>query len=110
MGNKHSVEKIIWTENNFDEMKWHDCRIYAFAFNEYKLMLDIDYIFEWVIPQTDEKYYKFWVSPVTIVFDNVYDLQIDIESICDLEIRIEEIYREQARMPKNKDYINKDTE
>jgi hypothetical protein len=106
----YNLEKWIWTEKDFSKMKWHDCNIYAVAFqkNDYKLMFDIDYIFEWINPMSQDKYYKFWVSPATLVFENVYDLEIDID--CNLSIEIDTICREQPKQPKNSSYIKKDLE
>lgn len=110
MKEEYSLEKWVWTEEDFSKMKWHDCTVYGVAVDKknYKLMFDIDYIFSWIIPQSQDDYYKFWVSPATLVFENVYNLEIDIES--NLEIDIDTIYREQPRQPKNKDYILKDLE
>lgn len=105
------LKKWILTEDDFSKMKWHDCSIYAMAFQKhaYKLMFDIDYIFKWVTPTDKENpYYKFWIAPTTLVFENVYDLEIDISS--DLSIEIDTIYREEARQPKNHKYIDKTIE
>ena len=49
----YSLEKLVWTEDDFNKMIWHDCNIYALAFDKYtyKLMFDIDYIFDWMRSQ-----------------------------------------------------------
>ena len=61
-----------------------------------------------ITPQSQGDFYKFRVSPVTLVFENVYDLEIDIGGT--LEIEIDSICREQPQKPKNIDYILKDLE
>lgn len=43
----------------------------------FKLLFDIDYIFKWVGPEEDG-YYRFWISPATLIFENVYDVNIDL--------------------------------
>jgi hypothetical protein len=43
-------------------------------------MFDLDYIFKWVDPEPEGTYFKFWVCPVTMVFANVSDVVINIES------------------------------
>ena len=90
-------------------MFWHDCKIHAIAFDEfnYKLMLDLDYIFKWVGPEEDG-YYGFWISPVTLIFENVYDLDISLGYT--LGTIIESLERDNPSKPKNSDYINKDVE
>lgn len=80
----YTLEKQIWTEKDFDQMGWHDARIYGFVFyptDEYRtdLIFDIDYILEWVNPVPPEEYFSFWVSPCTLKFENIYDLQIEID-------------------------------
>ena len=78
---QYQVEKWIWTDADFDVMGWHDSNIYAVAFlyETFEFALDIDYIFQWVHPAENETYFKFWVAPSTLVFENVYDLKFDIE-------------------------------
>ncbi len=61
-------------------MGWHDATIHAIAHLEesYELALDIDYVLEWVGPEEDG-YYRFWVAPATLVFENVTRVHIDLE-------------------------------
>lgn len=78
----YQLEKEIWSESDFHRMGWHDSRVWGvFADVEaYEIAFDIDYIFQWVKPKKKGGYFKFWVSPVTMVFSNAYDLKIDIHS------------------------------
>ena len=86
------------------------CKVYGIGFDDenFKLLLDIDYILDWVKPTYDNSYFNFWVSPATLVFENVYDLNIDISSM--LGIEISELLREDPKTPRNKEFINRDTE
>jgi len=77
------LEKGIWTHDDFERMGWHDSSIYACGAipEDFELMFDLDYIVEWVPPGADEKYYSFWVAPATLVFQNVADVQVTLESM-----------------------------
>jgi len=76
------LDKHIWTQDDFKYMGWHDATIWSSFANteEYEFSFDLDYIFKWVDPIGEEKYFKFWVAPVTMVFENVSDIKFDIES------------------------------
>lgn len=92
------VEKFQWSEKDFDQMGWHDSHIYALAFDDedFKLVLDIDYILKWVDPIENETYFKFWVAPATLVFKRVRDLKVAFEGPF-IEIDIEDIDREEVK-------------
>ncbi len=103
----YQLEKSVWTDVDFESMGWHDCMIYAFCFGENnQLLLDIDYIFKWV--QTG-KTFKFWVSPCTFVFQNVYDIEFQIDG-CSGGLEIDNINRKNPQRPKNADFIKIETE
>ncbi|AHM59231.1 hypothetical protein D770_04820 [Flammeovirgaceae bacterium 311] len=102
MGNQvdsYHLEKSIWTESDYEQMGWHDSRIYGLSFQNNSdgwtgdLILDIDYIFQWLHPVTPDKYFKFWVAPCTLVFKEVFDLQIDINTASRaLELEIADLH------------------
>jgi hypothetical protein len=96
-----NLEKPIWDENDFEQMGWHDSKIYAIAFKDesFELLLDIDYIVKWVAPNEKESYFKFWVAPATIVFRNVWDLNIGLEY--DLNLEIQDLQRGDVKKPQN---------
>lgn len=64
------LEKWIWTENDFEKMGWHDCPIYAMKFDD-NVSFDLDYLFKWNESENEGMPYTFWISPATLVFDNV---------------------------------------
>jgi hypothetical protein len=104
---QYQLEKNAWTESDFELMGWHDSHIYAISFAEnFQLQFDIDYIFKWVL--TGKKY-KFWVSPCTLVFENVYDVKFDLECSTP-ELDIDDIIRENPQRPKNADHIKREIE
>lgn len=110
MAEEYKLDKWVWTEADFEQMGWHDAHIYAFAFvpEEFEFVLDIDYILEWVHPAPGETYFKFWVAPATLVFENVNELLIDLEPHSGIEIQ--DLKREDAQLPRNAEYINRNTE
>ncbi|MFB9867077.1 hypothetical protein [Vreelandella sulfidaeris] len=77
-----NLEKEVWSEADFDVMGRHDASIWSMVSNseKFEYLLDLDYIFKWVHPKENEIYLKYWVSPVTMVFENAFDVKIDIES------------------------------
>jgi hypothetical protein len=94
----YELEKTVWTEHDFDIMGWHDCRLWAMAADTeaFEFSLDLDYIFQWVKPGPGEIHFKFWVCPVTMVFENVHKVTIDIESQQGI-IDIDHLHKEEER-------------
>jgi hypothetical protein len=78
------LSKAIWTDADFPQMGWHDCRIHALAFLEDddpppgRLLLDLDYIVRWVEPARGEQHFTFWIAPATLVFDGAWDITGDL--------------------------------
>ena len=46
-------EKWIFTEADYESMGWHDSNIHAISFlpETFELVLDIDYILQWIHPE-----------------------------------------------------------
>jgi hypothetical protein len=101
----------LWTESDFEIMGWHDSNIYAVAFSpeKFEIAFDIDYIFQWVHPKQNETCFSFWVSPATLVFKNVYDVEFHIE-LYDGRLEIDSINRECIGTARNAQHIRKDEE
>jgi hypothetical protein len=76
------LEKLVWDDQDFEVMGWHDATLWStLAMREsYEFLVDLDYIFSWVPPAPGETYFKFWVAPVTMVFENASDIVLDIKS------------------------------
>ena len=109
MPEEYTLEKWLWTEADFEQMGWHDARIYAVAFasEAFELAFDIDYVLQWVQPSEDE-FYRFWVAPATLVFENVHDLKFDLEPFEAVEIA--DLRRDDPQPPRNAEFIGRDTE
>ncbi len=77
--------KLIWTQEDYEQMGWHDCSIYGLVFLPVEetetthLALDIDYIFKWVNPLKPGQPISFWVSPCTLVFKDTFALTMNID-------------------------------
>ena len=98
----YDLEKPVWTESDFKVMGWHDAKVWGLLANseEWEYLIDLDYIFKWVHPKEGENHFKFWVSPVTMVFENAYEINIDIESRQG-EIEVANLHMENPRKTKN---------
>jgi len=87
-------------EKSFDALNFHDCRIYAIGFEKNKLLFDIDFIEEWDLEQNE---YNFKIYPATLVFENVWDIDINIEM--DTDLIIDNIERNNPQIPRNIKYL-----
>lgn len=74
------------TDADFESLSWHDCHLWAIRFDvgdpdegdwTSDLILDIDFIVEWLCPSADR--YAFRVAPATIAFEGVTDPHIMIK-------------------------------
>ncbi len=83
-------------------MGWHDASIWSMFPNsaKFEYLFDLDYIFKWVDPKEGETYFKFWVAPVTIVFENASNIKIDIESQQGL-IEVADLFMESPEITPN---------
>lgn len=88
----YELEKSIWTDNDFEQMGWHDCRIYKMRMRE-DLELDIDYILKWNQPDLEGLPFTFWVAPATLVFKRVKHLTFDVNVIMEAAFEIDDIER-----------------
>ena len=76
-----------YTEADFHELSWHDCSIWGMAlhngggepaFEPADLVLDIDFIVEWLCGVGAPA--RFRVAPAALVFHQVTDLRITVET------------------------------
>lgn len=90
----------------YDDINFHDCLMYSFGFDSdnYELLFDIDLILEW---HTDKPKWRFSVCPVTIVFKNVYDIEMDINS--NTQLIMDDIIKSNPQTPKNINYLPTNT-
>ena len=101
------LKKNVFTEADFDQMTWHDCPIYGISFtDDNRLLIDIDYIFEWVL-QPNKRYWKFWIAPCTLVFENVYKVALETDHT---NVIIDNVIKDNPQVPKNADCLTKKIE
>jgi hypothetical protein len=102
MDEPFQLQKPIWTADDFEVMDWHDSRVWAMVADEekFEFAMDLDYIFKWVHPGPGETYFKFWVAPVTMVFENAYDISIEINS-SQGRIQVDHLHCEDAKPTPN---------
>jgi hypothetical protein len=79
------VETIVpeqrWTDQQFEEMSWHDNHVHALRIVEGKhgsgeLILDLDYILEWI---NGADGFQFRIVPVCLTFLEVTNLRISLD-------------------------------
>ena len=89
-----------------NELMVHDTYIYGYGINskKHELYFDVDIVQE----GTDNDKCLFKVRPATIVFKNVWDINIDIST--DDDIIVSHIETTKCGAPKNKDYVNYEIE
>ncbi|MGW4891381.1 hypothetical protein ACWEQL_03815 [Kitasatospora sp. NPDC004240] len=80
------LTKSIWSDADFDAMGWHDVTIHGLCVQPPtsdnalpRLLLDIDYIVRWVHPVEPETHFSFWIAPSTLVFEDVWDIEGDLD-------------------------------
>jgi hypothetical protein len=84
------LEKCVWTDRDFDVMGWHDATVHAMTvdwdpvvleggWHGATLLLDIDYIVTWIHHGPGETIH-FEVAPATLVFEDVWDIEGELES------------------------------
>jgi len=94
--------KNIWTDDDFESMNWHDNYIHSISFpgDTSKIILDIDYLFEWKLNE-DENLYNFWISPCWLIFENVLNVKVDLDFKESIGLDIENIKRLNSRLSPN---------
>jgi hypothetical protein len=87
------IDKWVWAEEDFREMSWHDVVIHGFAtnnemlsgpdeeprFESQDLLFDIDYVLNWRESLVEGRA-GFRISPATLVFAEVSDLNVNFRS------------------------------
>jgi hypothetical protein len=99
----YELEKWAWSDADFDQMGWHDARVYAVQFGK-NICFDIDYIFEWVKTDADG-FFSFVVAPVTLVFLNPTNISFNVNFQIGQQLEIEEIQRRIASSGSTEWYI-----
>ncbi len=74
--------QTTWSIDDYDAMSWHDNHVHGIRIVEGEhgageLVVDLDYILEW-ITQVDERP-RFRVAPATLTFHEVSDLRIALD-------------------------------
>lgn len=72
----------VWTDQQFDDMSWHDNHVHALRFMEGEdgsgdLILDLDHIVEWIDGENDS--FCFRILPVTLAFHGVMFLRASLD-------------------------------
>jgi len=73
-----------WTESDFDSLGWHDIHVHGFRVTEGEhgtgqLILDLDYILEWIHPETEGGSFRFRIAPASLIFRDVFGLRVTLD-------------------------------
>ena len=82
--------KFAWNLDDFHELNWHDATIWGICLENHELvdkartvwplqqiLLDVDYITQWVPGPTQRDPYSFYVAPMTMRITGVTDLSVN---------------------------------
>lgn len=89
------LDRTEWTDADFEELSWHDNHVHGITINSAatvfgELILDLDFIVEWVCAPGGSC--DFRIAPATLTFREVTDLKIAIDyasvsaSVCPFSI------------------------
>lgn len=75
------MPEYLWTDRQYDEMSWHDCHVHALrvvegAHGAGELVLDLDYIVEWMC---DAEGCRFRIVPASLRFQEVTGLRLVLD-------------------------------
>lgn len=107
--NNYIIQKRIYNENDYLENLWHDNKVYSLVFNDEKnksrFKIEIDFILEWIYSD-DQKSIKTWQIPAILIFNNVFDLKINLgwESYIECERNTIEKKRKEGTNLSDKEY------
>ncbi len=92
------LEKAVWDHSDFDRMGWHDCTVHALAFEPNldgsgTLLVDLDYIMQWVQPLRSGEAFSFWIAPATLIFENAWGFEADISEYSEFRLELDAIQR-----------------
>jgi hypothetical protein len=78
------LTKAVWSDADFERMGWHDVTVHGMYVQRTddvlpRLLFDLDYVTRWVHPVPPETHFSFWIAPSTLVFDDVWDLEGDLD-------------------------------
>ncbi|MFT3701666.1 MAG: hypothetical protein QM802_04825 [Agriterribacter sp.] len=98
--------KEIWSNEDFDEMSWHDNYVYSLSFpsDDLRMSFEIDYIFEWELNPISNLY-QYWISHCWLTFLNVLNLKVDLDYKKSTGLAILEIRRVSSRPSENKKMV-----
>ena len=70
-----------YSEEDLDRLCFHDCHVKAISWqaSKYEIVLHIDYIVEWIQPESPGAVFRFWICPAEIRFQNVDGARLQMD-------------------------------
>ena len=107
---------VVALPEQFEDYCWHDNAIHGFHIVEGDdgcsgdLVLDIDFILEWLQPEGDDNAFGFKVAPANLTFHEVTDLVVSVDYAASTAafqpMTIHEIHREVVTYPNGHSSFN----
>lgn len=97
----YALERLISTDADFAVMGFHDATVWSMTADTdaFEFLVDLDYLFKWVCPD-ETGYFKFWVAPVTMVFEGAMGVKVHLESQQGL-FEVSDLRQENPRLTPN---------
>jgi len=93
-----------YTDTSLDKLGFHDCYVFGIRWDAegHAIVIDLDYVAEWVSPDSEHDSYRFWVAKAELRFRNVDEVTLRLEwgnlpPIC----QIQDLHRRKARTTPN---------
>ena len=96
--------KTNYSSEEFDGLGFHDCHISSIRWEprDFTVTFLLDYILEWVRPESGDGNFRFWVSPARLCFADVDDLAIELSWRKSApECHVRELHRRDSRTTPN---------
>lgn len=92
------LEKAVWSQADFERMGWHDCTVHALAFEPNPdgsgtLLVDLDYIIQWVPPPSEGHAFSYWIAPATLIFENALRVEAEVTEYSAFRLDLDRIER-----------------
>jgi hypothetical protein len=98
MSEPPKLEKAVWEQSDFERMGWHDCTVHALAFEPNSdgsgtLLVDLDYIVQWVQPVSPGYAFSFWVAPATLIFEDAWGFEAEVSEYSGFRLELDGMQR-----------------
>lgn len=79
---------MIWSDAEMEGISWHDSHVRSLLLgaNSGQLLLDIDFICEWIEAREQHGIFSFYITPATLVFPYVQEIKVSLSTVAPMSI------------------------